>query len=87
MDTSSKPLQYGLSAFGGTKRTNFTNKQFHIVKEEMSKTEFVNRYKSTWFRLKDAIDDGRIALHLKDGRVVINVREALQAIWPGCHIA
>jgi hypothetical protein len=86
MNASLKPLQYAVTPYGRTEKINFSDRHFHIVEEELGRTEFYDKYKPRYLKMTDAINDGRIALHLKDGKVVINVREALQAIWPGCVI-
>lgn len=61
-------------------------RNFIVAEEEMSRTKFYDVYRPRYYIFTECITDGRIGLTLKDGKVVLNVREALKAIWPNCTI-
>jgi hypothetical protein len=59
-----------------------TQRHFIVTREFDSPTTFYEKYRPKYWRLKEAIEDGKIATHCIDGRNRINVVEAIQVLWP-----
>jgi hypothetical protein len=56
-------------------------KHFIIKRKRMTRTRFHETYGLyTW--IVDVIDDGQVALHLIDGKVLIDTEDTIKAIWP-----
>jgi hypothetical protein len=53
-----------------------------MFKDLKTRTAFAAKYRIQYYRLTEAIEDGRIATHCIDGKVYINVREALSVLRP-----
>jgi hypothetical protein len=53
-----------------------------LFKGLKTRTAFAARYRIQYYRLTEAIEDGRIATHCIDGKVYINVEEALSVLRP-----
>lgn len=54
----------------------------NILKHYKTRSEFATKYGFHYYKVTEAIDDGRIAVHSVDGKLYINVEEALSVLSP-----
>jgi hypothetical protein len=56
------------------------NELSEVLKNFMTRSAFANKYRFHYYQVENAIAKGQIATHCIDGKLYINVQEALGAI-------
>jgi hypothetical protein len=58
------------------------NELAELFKNLMTRSAFAAKYRFQYYQVTDAIEKGKIATHCIDGKLYINVDEALSVLQP-----